>query len=391
MISQILFWASLAAMTWAFVGFPVVLLLRGLLRPRPVHKAAITPRVTLVIVAHNEADSIGAKLDNVYALDYPSEQLEVIVASDGSDDGTNDIVASYAGRGTRLLAFPRSGKIPALNAAVAQARGDILVFSDANSMYSPDALRALVAPFADRTVGAVGGDQRYVSHSGRHIAGFGERVFWNFDRLLKTMQSRGGNMTSATGAIHAVRRALFQPVPLGVSDDFVISTRAIASGYRLVFEPAAVALETVTPTYQAEFNRKLRVIVRGLRAVSAVRQLFNPLRHPFYAVQLFSHKVLRWSVSWSALVLFVTSMSQYNVGGIYRLAAQAQIIFYLCALTGWLLRRSAVAGHRYFKIFSVPFFFCMANYAALRAWLQFLGGKRVDVWNSGRSAGAQAA
>lgn len=396
MMNHILFWVTLGVLTWATVGFPLFLLVRGLLQQRPITKASITPSVSLVIVAHNEAATIEAKLENVYALDYPSDKLEVIVASDGSDDGTNELVATYAARGLRLLTFPRSGKIPALNAAVAQASGDILVFSDANSIYRSDALRALVAPFADPTVGAVGGDQRYASGGGSriaggHVASFGERLYWSFDRLLKTMQSRAGNMTSATGAIHAVRRELFLPVPLGVGDDFVISTRAIARGFRLVFERTAIAYEMVAPTYHAEFNRKLRVIVRGLRGLWAVRELFNPWHHGFYAVQIFSHKLLRWSVCWLALVLFAASVSLYGAGSIYRWSAQAQVLFYGCAFVAWGLRNSGLTRYRAFKVFSVPLYLCLANYAALRAWLQLLGGKRVDVWDSKRSASAHAA
>jgi cellulose synthase/poly-beta-1,6-N-acetylglucosamine synthase-like glycosyltransferase len=394
-MTYILFWIALGLIAWALVGFPIVLLMRGLFR-RPITKATITPHVSLVIVAHNEASTIETKLENVYALDYPADRLEVIVASDGSDDGTNELVANYAHRGLRLFTFPRSGKIPALNAAVAQAKGEILVFSDANSIYAPDALRSLVAPFADATVGAVGGDQRYVSGKrsrspGGHVASFGERLYWNFDRLLKVTQSRAGNMTSATGAIHAIRRDLFLPVPLGVSDDFVISTRAIIKGYRLVFERSAVAYEMVAPTYRAEFNRKLRVIVRGLRGLWAVRELFNPWRHGFYAVQIFSHKLLRWSVCWLALLLFAASLSLYGAGGFYRWLAQAQLLFYGCALVAWALRNSAVTHYRAFKLLSVPLYLCLANYASLRAWLQLVGGKRVDVWDSKRSATAHAA
>lgn len=395
MLTHTLFWLALGLIAWTLVGFPLFLLGRGVLR-RPVAKASITPKVSLVIVAHNEAATIATKLENVYALDYPADNLEVIVASDGSDDGTNEIVASFADRGLRLLMFPRSGKIPALNAAVAQATGEILVFSDANSIYHRDALRALVAPFADPTVGAVGGDQRYVSSKGNraagtHVASAGERLYWNFDRLLKVMQSRAGNMTSATGAIHAIRRTLFVPVPLGVSDDFVISTRAISQGYRLVFERNATAYEMVAPTYGAEFNRKLRVIVRGLHGLWAVRDLFNPLRHGFYAVQIFSHKLLRWSICWLAIVLFVASVSLYNAGAFYRWVALAQILFYACALGAWSLRNSQLTQYRLFKLFSVPLYLCLANYAALRAWLQLAGGKRVDVWDSKRSVSARAA
>ncbi len=388
---RLLFWGSIGLIFYAYLGFPLLLLVRGLLRRRlperaspTVNRINITPRVSLVIVAYNEAKTIGAKLDNVLALDYPADKLEIIVASDGSDDGTNEIVAGYAERGVQFLAFSRGGKIPALNQAVTRASGDILVFSDANSMYTPDALRLLIRPFVDPSVGAVGGNQCYISNGLVTTASSGERLYWNFDRLLKTMQSQSGNMISATGAIHAIRRELFRPVPLGVGDDFVISTRAISQGYRLVFEPNAIAYETVAPSDGAEFQRKVRVIVRGLRGLWAVRELFNPLQYGFYAVQIFSHKLLRWSVGWLMLILLGASLSLYRAGGFYRLIAQSQLIFYGSALGALGLRHTPLRRLKAFRLLSLPFYFCMANFAAIRAWLQLFRGKQIDIWNSNR-------
>jgi cellulose synthase/poly-beta-1,6-N-acetylglucosamine synthase-like glycosyltransferase len=388
MVTQILFWTALGLILYTYFGFPLLLLVRGSLQRRPLHKSAITPHVSLIVVAHNESEAIEAKIENIYALDYPSDRLEVIIGSDGSDDGTNELVSGHAHRGLRLLEFPRSGKIPALNAAVAQATGEILVFSDANSIFAPDALRKLVAPFADRAVGAVGGNQVYVSDPGGHMASTGERAYWRYDRLLKTMQSRAGSMTSATGAIHAIRRELFRPVPLGVSDDFFTSTRAIAHGYRLMFEQDAIAFETVAPSEQAEFDRKLRIIVRGLRSLWAAKDIFNPIRHGFYSLQLFSHKFLRWSIGWLLIVLLGTSLSLYGTNAFYWWFLQAQVVFYTLAACALVLRPTPLAQHRLFKLFGIPFYFCLANAAAVCAWLQVLGGKRVDLWKSKRVAGA---
>lgn len=389
MIARAAFWVSAFLLFYAYLGFPLLLALRSLVRRRASapRRAPAEPTASLVIVAHNEAATIAAKVRNAFALDYPVDRLEVIVASDGSDDGTDEIVADLARPGLRLLTLPRAGKIPALNAAVAQATGEILVFSDANSMYASDALRALVAPFADPTVGAVGGNQRYLPGDDGHIAGLSERLYWAYDRALKRMQSDAGHMTAATGAIHAIRRRLFQPVPPGVSDDFMTSTRAITCGYRLVFEPDAVAYETVAPSAEAEFQRKLRIIVRGLRGLWVRRELFNPLRYGFYSVQLFSHKGLRWSACWLLLVLLGSSLSLHSAGGFYGFAARAQVAFYACAALGLALRRSPVTGHRAFKAFGIPFYFTMANYAALRAWVQVLHGRRLDLWESGRPHG----
>jgi cellulose synthase/poly-beta-1,6-N-acetylglucosamine synthase-like glycosyltransferase len=398
MIAQIVFWLAGGLILYAYAGFPLLLLVRARARgPRPELSPGLPPspssppRVSMVIVAHNEAETIGAKIENIDALDYPIDRMEVILASDGSDDGTAEIVARHPRRHLRFLALPRTGKIPALNAAVAHARGEILVFSDANSMFAPDALRALVAPFSDPAVGAVGGNQCYLPDGGGHMASSSERLYWGYDRALKSMQSRAGHMTAATGAIHAVRRELFRPVPLGVSDDFMTSTQAIAEGYRLVFEPKAIAYEALSPSEAAELSRKLRIIVRGLRGLWVMRGLFNPLRHRFYSLQLFSHKLLRWSVCWLLLALLGASLRLYGETWLYTWAARVQIGLYACAMAGLALRSTRIAQYRLFKLFGPPFYFCMANYAALRAWLHVVGGARVDLWESERSAGGPPA
>lgn len=380
----VLLWSALALIVYAYAGFPLLLVLRGAWARRPVARRPVTPRVSMVIVAHDEAATIDAKLANVDALDYPRDRLEVIVASDGSEDGTNERVAAHARPGLRLLARPRTGKIPALNAAVAEASGEVLVFSDANSMYTPDALRELVAPFADPRVGAVGGNQRYVADGGGHAASVGERLYWNYDRMLKTLQSRAGSMTAATGAIHAIRRELFRPVPLGVSDDFFTSTRAVASGYRLAFAEEALAYETVSPDEEAEFGRKVRIATRGLLGLWIARDLMNPLRHGFYAVQLMSHKLLRWSVCWLLLAVLVSSVGLYDEAPVYRWLVYAQLAFYAVALGALALRHTALSRTRAFRLFGIPFYFCLANFAALRAWLRVLAGKRLDRWDSHR-------
>lgn len=196
---EVIFWSALGIIVYTYGLFPLITLLRGFLWRTPYRSAEITPSVSLIIAAYNEAQSIGAKLDNVLALAYPRDKLEVIVASDGSTDGTDEIVRGYAAHGIRLLSLPRRGKAPALNAAVAAATGEILVFSDANSMYAPDAIRALVHPFADPTVGGVAGNQVYLKEKDSNRSGSGEQSYWNFDRKLKQFQSEAGNAISATG------------------------------------------------------------------------------------------------------------------------------------------------------------------------------------------------
>lgn len=378
----IVFWCAVASIIYTYIVYPVMTFLRGMLWPRPYKSAEITPRVSLIIAAYNESNSIAAKIENILLLDYPSDQLEVLIASDGSNDGTDEIVQSYAGRGIRLLSLPRQGKAAALNRAVDASTGEILVFSDANSMYAPGAIRALVRPFASAEVGGVAGNQVYLKkQSNASVTSAGEQSYWDFDRKLKQFQSEAGNVISATGAIYAIRRSLFHPVMAGVTDDFTISTDVIVQGYRLVFAPDAIAYEPVAGAGGVEFGRKVRVITRGLRAVVVRRTLLNPFRYGFYSLQLFSHKVLRRLVVLPLLILFLTSPLLWSRSLFYQVVTLGQILFYSFALLGRVFHETRLVR---VKIFTLPFYFCMVNYASLLATLNLLRGHRIDRWEPQR-------
>ncbi len=377
---RLLFWGGATTVAYTLVIFPLIVMVRGALFRRQVRSAPITPRVSLIVSAHNEVDAIGKKLDSVRALDYPPECLEVIVASDGSDDGTNDLVAERAANGVRLLALPRVGKAKALNTAVAAAGGEVIVFSDANSLFEPRAMRALVAPFADPAVGGVAGDQRYIGADGA----LGERSYWSLDRILKTFESRAGNVISATGAIYAIRRELFEPVPDAVTDDFVISTGVIERGRRLVFAADAIAYEPPSSSAEVEFGRKVRIMSRGFRSVHARRALLDPRRHGFYALQLASHKVLRRLLAIPLAAIAVGSVTLSRDPGIYRYAAVAQSAFYAAATFGLLTRNERLKRA---PVFALPAFFCLVNGAALVALANVLRGHRIDRWEPVRPPG----
>ena len=391
-MSRLLFWLASGLIGWTYVGFPAVVLARGRLRPRPHRSEPITPSVSIVIAARNEEASIGAKLDNLAALDYPAERLEVLIASDGSDDATNRIVGERAGPRLQLLALPRVCKAAALNAAVAEARGEVLVFSDANSMFAPDAIRRLVEPFADPQVGGVAGDQRYASDDaaggGEVAVAGGERSYWSLDRALKLAESRGGHVISATGAIYAVRRSLFREVPAAVTDDFATSTGVIAQGRRLVFAPDAVAYEAVGATAEVEFSRKVRVMTRGLNGVRVRSELLNPRRHGFYALQLFSHKVLRRLMAVPLLVMAVTSTLLRRSSPFYALASAGQLGLYAVGVLGLLAGRRPRARS---KLVAAPTFFVMVNVASLQAVLNVVRGRDIAHWEPVSRAGAEPA
>jgi cellulose synthase/poly-beta-1,6-N-acetylglucosamine synthase-like glycosyltransferase len=386
-IAETVFWGAIGLAAWTYVLFPACLCLRARLWPRPHRVADATPRVSLVICAYNEAAGIASRLENALALDYPADRLEVIVASDGSSDGTDAIVRGFAPRGVRLLALPRQGKIPALNAAAAAATGEVLVFSDANSIYEPGALRALLRPFADPDVGGVAGDQRYLRPGRRADGADGERAYWDLDRQLKRWQSAAGSVTSATGAIHAVRAELFRAVPPGVTDDFWISTNVVAQGRRLVFAEDAAAWEPATPSSGHEFRRKVRVMTRGLRGVLLMRELLDPFRHGFYSVQLFSHKVLRRLAVLPLAAILLATPWLWSSGPFYRAAALAQAAFYAAAALGALLPEGALRAvwlRTPAKLLALPVFFCMVNAAAGLAALNVLRGHRIDAWEPQR-------
>lgn len=377
MIGVWLFWVALILVAYTYVGFPFLLALRARFCPKAYWTARITPSVSVLICAHDEADCIADKLENIASLDYPRDCLELVVASDGSTDGTDEIVRQHVGPGVELLSLPRAGKIAALNAAASGARGEILVFTDANSRFERGALRALVAPFADPQVGGVAGDQRYL-HAPDTGVSAGERGYWNLDRQIKKWQSRAGSVTSATGAIHALRRELFQPVPSGVTDDFFVSTLAIKAGRRLVFAPDAVAWERTSPEATLEFGRKKRIASRGLRGVIAVRELLDPRRTGFYALQLSTHKLLRRLLVFPLIALFASSLVLWWHGPIYRAAAAGQLGLYAGALLGWLLGSRV----RLPRPLVLAQYFVLANAACLVAAANLVRRRRIDVWET---------
>lgn len=385
-MALVLFWICMGLILYTYFLFPVFIVIRGILFPRH-YKSEETdplPLVSVVIAAYNEEKSIGEKLENILSLDYPRDRLEVVIASDGSTDRTDAVIKDYECLGINLLSLPRQGKAAALNAAVAASSGEILVFSDANSMYKADALRALTRPFADPKVGGVAGNQSYLKKKATSSITVGERSYWSFDRMMKESESKAGSTISATGAIYAIRRSLFQSVIEGVTDDFYTSTGVISQGYRLVFAPDAIAYEHAAGTSKIEFGRKVRVITRGLRAIFIARsELLNPLHYGFYSIQLFSHKVLRRLIVFPLLFLFFITPFLWTTSLFYQLFMIGQLVFYSLGSLGLLLD-----GTRFgrMKLFTIPFYFCLVNAAVVMATVNIFQGRQIKRWEPQREA-----
>ena len=382
MLPAVLFWVSVAGIIYPYLLFPLILIIASRLINAHIDKRVITPSVSMIIAAFNEEESIAAKLDNVLALEYPDGLLEIIVASDGSTDKTIEIAGSYANAEIRCLDLPRRGKIFALIDAVEASSGEILVFSDANTMFEPRALEMMVRNFADDDVGGVCGNQLHSETATSDSSGHGEQAYWSYDKWLKILESRTGSIVSADGAIYSIRRQLFQPPgSAAVTDDFAISTRVIERGYRLIYEPEARAYEPPTGRAQKEFSRKVRIINRGLRSVMLQKKLLNPFRYGFYSLTLFSHKISRRLVPVFLVLLFISNFFLFDVHVVYSVAFLLQAAFYAWAVVSFLLRDKKIGQQ---KIFYLPFFFCMANLAALTALINLVSGKRVERWNPQR-------
>lgn len=288
-----------------------------------------------------------------------------------------------------MLALPRRGKMHALDTAVQAATGEILVFTDANTILAADALRQLVRPFADPEVGGVCGNQSHFKRLHEDASAAGESMYWSYDKALKILESRTGSIVSADGALYAIRRALYRrPPSAAMTDDFAISTAVIEQGARLVFEPLARAYESAVGDAGGEFQRKVRIVTRGWHGVMARRRLLDPRRSGFYAFVLGSHKVLRRLAPVVLVVLLGASLWLPQTSVTRTAAAAAQGVFYAAAALGALLRRTSLGRRR---VLLAPFFFCLANGAALVALLRVCAGGRVEIWQPRRAAPGAAA
>jgi len=371
---------ALGVIVWVYVGYPVVLGLVAWLRRRPVARAGVTPPVTIVICAYNEERDIRRKLEECLAADYPTEQLEILVASDGSTDRTDDIVREFAPRVRLLRVEGRGGKTIAQNAAVLEARGEILVFSDVTTVYTPATVREMVENFADPAVGCVGGDLHYEKEA-QNTSAEGRALFWGYERQLRLWESQIHSIIGVAGCVYAMRRELYVPLDRAAISDFVQPGGVTARGYRTVLEPRALAFEPVeSRSLGEELYRRARVITRGLRGAFTMPDLLNPFRHPWFATLLWSHRVLRWLVPVFLLVLLAASIPLATRGPVFQVVLAAQLAVYGSGAVAYALERLRVRLPGAF----IPLYFCVVNLAPLLALAWIARGEKKIVWETGR-------
>lgn len=378
---ETLFWTALAVAAYTYVGYGAIATLLAWICPRPHRHAPILPTVSLVVAAYNEEEVIEAKIRNCLALDYPRDRLEIVVVADGSSDRTADLVLGYAAEGIRLEFLPeRRGKIHAMNRVFPTLSGDVIVFSDANAMLNPEALRLMVRHFSDPTVACVAGEKRVLLRKGNVSAG--EGLYWRYESYLKRLDSKLSSVMGAAGELFAIRARLFEPVPEDtLLDDFVLSMRLVNAGYRVVYEPAAYAVEEASATVREEFKRKVRIVAGGWQAVLRLWPLLLPTR-PLVWFQYVSHRVLRWVLVPHLLVAaFVANVVLALQGeALYQSLLGVHAAFYLAALMGFLLQDRGQRASFYY----VPFYFTFLNYAALVGCYRFWTRSQPVTWEKAR-------
>lgn len=366
------FWISAALIAYTYVGYPLSLYLRSRWRPQPLHPAPILPFVSILMAVHNEAESVRQKLQNLRKTSYPTDRYEVIVVSDGSTDDTNEILATEADEGLRVITCSHhKGKASALNLGMLAARGQIVVFVDARQIIEPDALRHLVTNFADPAVGCVSGELLLSKPEvGIPMDGVGQ--YWTLEKKIRQWESAVGSVVGATGALYAVRRNLLVSLPSDtILDDVYIPLYVTRQGYRVVFEPRARARDPLRPTARQEFQRKIRTLTGNYQLLQLMPWALtrtNPLRF-----QLISHKLLRLIVPFLLGAVLVSSLLLN--GSFYRFAAGLQLLFYGFGLTGFLRPESRLFARPANLIFA----FLLLNIAAVMALAHFLLADK-QVW-----------
>ena len=384
---EIVFWVSAAALFYTYVGYPLLLAFMSRLRPRIVRRANISPTVTVVITAYNEEQDLAAKLENTLALDYPPELLEIIVASDCSSDGTDAIAREFAGRNVLLHRQPeRLGKTAAQNAAVELARGEIILFSDATTHYKRDVLRVLLPNFADNTVGCATGRVIYTDSSKSSI-GQGTRSYWDYEFLLKKHESNVCSLIGVCGCLYAVRRSAYVPLYHEACSDFIIATKMVAQGLRAIYEPDAICTEETNRQADKELKTRVRIITQTFSDLWRNRAMMNPATSGFYAVELLSHKVMRYLVALFLIVIFAASLVLATQSLFYSVALAGQVLFYGAALLAWILER--IGWHS--RLLAIPQYFVLTNLASLIAFYKFLRGERYVRWEPIRTSAGQEA
>jgi biofilm PGA synthesis N-glycosyltransferase PgaC len=384
----IIFWIFIFLIIYTYLGYPLILAFFARFKPQAPEYEATTPKVSLLIAAFNEERILEAKIKNALGLDYPPDKLQIIIANDSSSDRTAEIAESFASEGVLLVTTPhRMGKIGNINFASHTADGEILIISDATNMYDPDAINELVAPFADPSVGIVGGI--HVIQKGDGDLGESEGLYWKYEAQIEANETRMGSCITANGDILAIRKDLWSDIPLNViNDDLYLAFKVIKKGKRVIITPRAIGRERVSPTAQDEIVRRTRMVAGVYQAMS-MAPITLPWQYPQYVWQIVSHKFMRplvpfWMIG--AILANIGALIWPSTAGstnLFTLAAPFQWIFAGLQILGYLLawignKRESKKSFGY--LFYLPTFLVNSNLAALKGFFRFLNHKQSNQW-----------
>jgi cellulose synthase/poly-beta-1,6-N-acetylglucosamine synthase-like glycosyltransferase len=388
-----LFWFFVSSILYTYLGYPLLLSLFAWFRnnhnPGEAGNCTLDcPPITLLIAAYNEEEIIAEKLENSLKLDYPPSCLQILVAADGSNDRTVEIVNSFGARGVELSYSPvRDGKSPAINRALRLVRGELVIFSDANNLYEPETLRKLVRHFTDPSIAVVTGAKTILEGEGN--LGDSEGFYWKYESFIKKQETRLGNCTGVVGEVLAVRRNLIEPIPEKIiNDDFYLAIRMIKKGFRVIYEPEAHSVERVSASAQAEIIRRTRIVAGRYQALLQAPNLL-PWNRPLVIWQVMSHKFLRPLVPFAMIGALLTNLfavlhpSTIRGSSLIRLTKpwnylflSAQLLFYFIA---WVGNKTENRGNRW-KLLYVPTFLVNSNLAALQGLYMYISKQQTNMW-----------
>lgn len=367
---KLLFWLCFAATIYTYVGYAILLWLYARLRPMPFSMAPIEPSVSIIIAARNEEANLPAKLENLSRLDYPKDRLQIVIASDGSTDGTADILLAQPSQVVAVILPQSNGKAVALNEAVRHATGEILVFLDARQSIEHDTVSYLVSCFADPTIGAASGELLLDAEPGANT-GDALGIYWKIEKVVRRLESASGSVVGVTGAIYAMRRELYTEIPAGtLLDDVFVPMNVARLGKRVVFQPLAIARDRLFSAKGKEFSRKVRTLTGNYQLLRLAPWMLSPANPLLF--RLISHKLLRLLVP--LFLIGMLAASALATGIFYKTIFWLQIAFYLLAIFG-----TTSPSFRRFKPASISSTFVMLNAAAAMAFYNFIAGKN-KVW-----------
>lgn len=377
----VIFWLCIFIVFYSYVGYGIILLIlvkiKGLFVKPKAYPENYIPDLTLMVAAFNEQDYIRDKIENSLSLDYPENRIQFLFVTDGSDDKTPEIVSKY--KQIQLMHQPqRQGKIMAVERAMSEVTGEIVIFTDANTLLNKDALRNIVRHFANDKVGVVSGEKRILNRDADEAAGAGEGFYWKYESKLKKWDDALYSVMGAAGELFAIRTKLFEPIPKdSLIEDFFMSFKIIEKGYKIAYEPDAYAMEEPSASVQEELKRKIRIAAGGIQSIVRLKELLNPFRYGVITFQYVSHRVLRWSLAPLALpLIFILNLFLLNQGPIYKFLFLAQVLFYLMAWLGYLLEKKQIR----LKMLFIPYYFCMMNYAVFAGFKRYMKGSQSVLW-----------